>query len=77
MLSLKYDISEIPIELPYRKQGNSKMEIKHIFISFIKLLLFSLKEKNKNIKDKKIYFLLAMKSFKSFKSTFILIFLKK
>ena len=24
MLSLKYDISEIPIELPYRKQGNSK-----------------------------------------------------
>ena len=30
MLSLKYDIKEIPIELPYRKQGNSKMKIKHI-----------------------------------------------
>ena len=26
MLSLKYDIKEIPIELPYRKKGNSKNE---------------------------------------------------
>lgn len=44
MLSLKYDIKEIPIELPYRKQGNSKMKIKHIIGSFIKLLFFSLKK---------------------------------
>ncbi|OUU53378.1 MAG: hypothetical protein CBC25_00800 [Pelagibacteraceae bacterium TMED65] len=45
MLSLKYDIKEISIDLPYRKQGDSKMKLKHIFSSLIKLLFFSFKKK--------------------------------
>ena len=51
-LNLKYKINEIPIYLPTRKLGNSKMRIKHIIYSFISLLLFSLRVKitNKTLK---------------------------
>lgn len=44
-LSLKYEIKEIPIDLPYRKQGHSKMKISHILNSFLKLVFFSFKKK--------------------------------
>lgn len=44
-LNLKYKINEIPIYLPSRKLGNSKMRIKHVIYSFISLLLFALKIK--------------------------------
>ena len=44
-LNLKYKINEIPISLPGRKLGYSKMRISHILSSLIILITFSIKEK--------------------------------
>ena len=38
-----YKIYELPINLPYRKLGNSKMELVHIFISLFTILKLRLK----------------------------------
>tara|TARA_A100000164_G_scaffold327144_1_gene313277 strand:+ start:881 stop:1576 length:696 start_codon:yes stop_codon:yes gene_type:complete len=44
-LSKKYRINEIPIDLPSRELGHSKMRINDIFKSLISLILFTLKQK--------------------------------
>ena len=44
-LNLKYKINEIPISLPGRKLGYSKMKISHVLSSLIILITFSIKEK--------------------------------
>ena len=44
-LNIKYKINEIPIALPGRKLGYSKMKIGHVFSSLIILLTFSIKER--------------------------------
>lgn len=43
---LGYHIYEIPIKLRFRNYGSSKMQIYHVFDSFIKLLLLCLKNIN-------------------------------
>jgi len=40
----KYKIKEIPVDLPYRKLGNSKMQIKDIINALIYLSYYSLKK---------------------------------
>ena len=44
-LNQKYKINEIPISLPSRELGYSKMKIKHIIYSLLTLLIFFFKEK--------------------------------
>ncbi len=44
-LNLKYKINEIPISLPSRELGYSKMKIKHIIHSLLTLLIFFFIEK--------------------------------
>lgn len=41
ILSKKYKVKEIPIKLPARLSGNSKMKIKDIFLALIYLIYFS------------------------------------
>ena len=41
ILSKKYKIKEIPINLPARLSGNSKMKINDIFLALIYLIYFS------------------------------------
>ena len=44
-LNLKYKINEIPISLPSRQLGHSKMRLKHIIYSLATLLIFFVEEK--------------------------------
>ena len=44
LLNKKYSIKEIPVYLPYRKVGNSKMTIKDIVGSLLYLLKYFLKK---------------------------------
>ena len=44
-LNFKYKINEIPITLPSRQLGYSKMSIKHIIYSLVTLLVFFVEEK--------------------------------
>lgn len=43
---LNYKIFEFPIYLKYRNYGSSKMRISHIFVSLLKLIKLSFKNKN-------------------------------
>ena len=40
----KYKIKEIPIKLPYRSIGSSKMKFKDIFFAFCYLIIYSFKK---------------------------------
>ena len=43
ILSKKYRIKEVPITLPYRKIGVSKMKFKDVLYAFFYLLFFSIR----------------------------------